>query len=630
MSPLVRGRRPLAALRLVAAVALLLIGGWWLAREAQPRLAPLEGGGADERPLAPLAEPARISELAAMRELDDRPASALVAPPPPAADADPPGADTMRPLLLHVVDHDTRAELREVTVERATSGPGSPVDDDSSPSMAALPLLARGTAPLRLEPCSSTLLHRDTIRVRATGYERATLDIDWNGGGERTIELRPAGGLDLDLDGAPADARFTVQLWSLAKLREETALLRRRVERLRETSLGKSVRSSKWFEKRLRDLESCVADFDSPQAGAEGANALRGVPAHRTTFTASFTVCRVDDLAAGPWAVALLSADRGFTQLPTLHGFGRFTIAPGERTALTLAYLPGVRARRVAIRGRVRFDRGWFEPEMGPLPSSVALLSLAPEGGGFFRPDDEEELREGANDDERRFEGALLAVGPAAAHFATWPYFARFIVPEPEGEATEVEVELSIPPPVALTVRTVANAGNLEVVPAALEWVAASDRGTLLWPYATEKRNDGQPMRLCLPAGDWRLCARPLREETSWTYFDRRIDVGEEALELRVPLMARIDLELRDREAIVPVDSDWITGSRVSGPGIAEGIVGSAGAMDESTRVVTIDGEGAALLHLEEPPGYAPIAPIAVELVRGKSQRVRVALERLR
>lgn len=617
---------------LIAALALLAIGAWWLHREGPPRLEPpVRGdstiGGGAARPGA-LA----LEAVAATREATGANAST------PEADVAPSDAtDTTarartrspRPFLLHVIDAETGAELREVTVLREADDSGAAIDDCELATALGLEPLASGAAPLQLLSPPVTPLERDTILVRAAGYERATLDIDWTSGGERTIELRPAGGFDLDLEGAPAEMQFTVRLWSMEALEVEAKRLRRRIERLRSPSNAVAALSPEWVARERRSLELLLAEVDPSLASPEVAALLQAIPPQRRTLAASFNVCRIDALAAGRWAVALLSVPREAMEPPTLHAFSRFQIVAGERTALTLPWQPAVPQRQVAVRGRVRFDRGWLEPGHDPLPSRVRLSTLVPGSSSPGYPSEELPLQEGERPEERRFECSALPIGPAEAEFATWPYRLRFDVPEPRDDTSAVEVELAIPAPMKLTVRTIASEGDSAIEPAQIQWCAANVPPGLHWPIASERSNDGAPLLLCLPAGEWRVLARQ-RHDADWpATFDRRVETSGQTLELLLHPEALLELEFRDGEAVVPIADSWIFGSQVVGAAIAEGIIGCLYDEHDSTRTVAIDGNGPALLHLEEPPGYAPIAPIEVNLVRGATQSLRVALQRL-
>ncbi|MBL8840010.1 MAG: hypothetical protein JNL90_00595 [Planctomycetes bacterium] len=521
-----------------------------------------------------------------------------------------------------------------MSVLREAGGPGTAIDDWSLTPTDGFERLASGAAPLQLLPPPVTPLERDTLLVRAAGYERAKLVIDWTGGGERTLELRPAGGLDLDLEGAPAEMQFRVRLHSIDAVAEEAKLLRQRIERAQR--LGADMTTGPWdrMVRRLRDQDRFVADVDPWKPSREVERTLYSITTHRSASAASFTLCRVDDLATGRWAVALYDLPQDRAKLPTLHAYRRFDIVAGRRASLTLddAPLPPPSApARVEFHGRVRFDRGWLAPGMGSLPDRVTFRALAPPADRLHPWGVTSRLDDGATADEKLFGGVALPPGPAVATFGDWPYRVRFAVPEPlEGGSEPPEVELAIPPPMELTVRATRRDGDLAIVPADFDVIAASEPAALAGGSGEKRSNDGAPLLLRLPAGHWRIRARS-DEHASWpTTVDRHVDRSGESIDLALRESAFVELEYRDGEAIVPIESESLLRSHLRGAALGEGIVGSLGAVHESTATLVIDGEGAALLHLEEPPGYAPIAPVEVELVRGATVRVSVALERLR
>ncbi len=621
--PLAR-RRALAAIVILAWVALLSIGGWLALRDSRPRLATPEGANLRGDAPAPLPNAAELDSLPATRSIaapDDRPTE-------PGEDEPGEHADGMRSLLLHVIDHFTGAQLHEVTVRRAAPR-GAPADE--LVRFDELVFVVQGAAPLRLLPPNGQPLHRDTLFVRASGYEQARIEIDWMAGGERTIELHPAGGLDLDLEGAPADTRFTVRLFSIDALTEEAEWLRRRIERLRRSEDRAASPVPPWLERKQRSLDSTIADLLPVPPSFEVESLLRSIPAQRIDVITAFSVRRIDDLAAGRWRAALYSNPRSVGAQARLHAVGSFDIVAGERSSLTLRYQAAAEQRLLAVRGHVRFDRGWLAPGMDPLPGSVWLQSCMPSAAEWSANGCEVRLDDGENDDERRFQGGSLPVGAAIATFLEWPYRVAFTVAEPlDGADESAVVELAIPAPTALTVRAVAHAGDATCIAADLRWVAASEPRALEQFPGSPMASGSQPVDVRLPAGNWRFFAAPQGAFGREQRFDRRVDRSGESIELVVCPSARLEVEFREGKTLVPADFQWLVCSRVTGPGVASGALVIEGAWDESVPTVMIDGEGPALLSIDEPPGYAPIAPIEVELVRGATVQVSVALERLR
>lgn len=614
---------------LIAALALLAIGGWWLRREGKPRIGPLDRGDAADRPpaafVAPASAAADLLEAPAQREPVARVSTARV------IDDDEPDAeaasDPAGPLLLHVVDDATGAELKEAFVFRP---PRATIPQlNSGLDHATLEPLVVGDSPLSLAVPAGRV-NRGAIAVRATGYELATLELDWSSGGERWIALRAAGGLDVTLIDPPPERTYELQLWSCADLEIAVQRGRERVERCVGSDPPAQLSRLQWhYQEAIR--RRWLIDETPPRTPTRAwGEALRTVPPTRRAAVDAAATTGVDDLARGGWIVALFFADRASADGSCLAAVAKVAIEPGRRAALELRPEPLPLLRRRRVEGLLRFDRGWLAAGMPSLPRSVGVRALAMLDSGEIHGR-RHLLHETSRPEEWRFEADAILVGEALCTLPDWHFALRFDVPELAGGAGDVAafVELSVPPPVEITVRVVAAPSDRDLLAAEIDFSGASDRAALVIPPLQGRRNGARPLSWWTPAGCLQVMAERSdgRGSIQWSGEVTANETTE--LELVTKPHALLEVDLRDGRSRVPPTVEQLLASGVEGKGIERGILSSVGAHDESTAILVIDGEGPALLHLEEPPGYAPIAPLEVELVRGESVRVSVTLERL-
>ena len=611
-------------------LVLLAIGGWWLQREGRPRIEQLGGDGDADRMPAALAAPAmatpELLEAPAQREPVARGSTARVIE-DGELDAEA-ATGPAGPLLLHVVDDATGAELKEAFVFRP---PRATIPQlNSGLDHATLEPLVVGDSPLSL-PTPPGQVNRGAIAVRATGYELATLELDWSSGGERWIALRAAGGLDVTLIDPPPARTYELQLWSCADLENAVQRSLERFERRDQKAQPALLARLQWhYQEAIR--RRWLIDETPPRTPTRAwGEALRTVPPTRRAAVDAAATTRVDDLASGGWLVALFFADRASADGSRLAAVAKVAIEPGRRAALELRPEPLPLLRRRRVEGLLRFDRDWLATGMPSLPRSVGVRALAMLDSGEIHGR-RHPLRETSRPEEWRFEADEVAVGKALCTLPDWHFALPFDVPELASDAGDVAafVELSVPPPVEITVRVVAAPSDRDLLAAEIDFSGASDRAALVIPPLQGRRNGERPLSWWTPAGCLQVRADRSDGRGSIQWSGEVTANESTELELVTKPHALLEVDLRDGRSLVPPTVEQLLSSGVEGKGIERGILWSVGAHDESTATLVIDGEGAALLHLEEPPGYAPIAPLEVELVRGATVRVSVALERLR
>ncbi|MBL8840015.1 MAG: hypothetical protein JNL90_00620 [Planctomycetes bacterium] len=629
---------PRAALLLPLALLLLLVAAVWqmlAGGDGQRVVGSHERGsseatGGDEHAAAAEAvAPTPAAERTAERQ-DEAPFVGTIRPTAPFdlddSTPDPPTAPPILPVTLHVIDRTTGAPLPQVEV-RCSELDAALLRLDPTPSRDAR-LMVAGASPLQLLPKREWPRARELV-VEAAGYASNALKIDWHSGGERTIELSPAARLAVEVTGAPLLTQLYARLYSRESIASGLERGRRRLER--HTASHPARRSAEM----QRELDESARLLATPQWSTVSLD-LMGLLARRAPERAEplDTAQRVTftDLPIGNWIIAIGSA--GMFESRLVHAVGEVELAPGESERLSLAWQPSPTPLGVAVTGRVVLGPGWLATDMPALPDRIAIESREPfasnrSGDEIGIHGAERRLEPGARADTLHFTFESLPPGEATAWFEPWRYATRFVVPaSPTGAA---EVELRIPPPAVVTVRVVDPLDARPMKSFWIEWIAADDREGMLGllGFSAAQAADGS-FTLVVPAAELALGVGDKPNDV-WQDFTRHtVRGGATTIERTMREPAEIIVTLRDGPARVPLEGVAALRSvHVHGQSV-EGITGTIGRSADPSIRLQVNGEGPATLIVDGLEGYRPSEPIAVELVRGETVAVEVALRRMR
>ena len=251
-----------------------------------------------------------------------------------------------RPVVLHVVDSSSKVDLENVDVfllapnwrTNDFSHPGSLqsaetlVDRDRSPIALEGPPVADGTLPATRK--RSNLQWQDTVRVRAPGHAWGKALVDFQKGGDTTVELAPGADLEVTLIGMiplppPTQTISNDQDDSVAVL-------------------------------RMSNSDTFAFEVPPSKSGPT----------------------RIEGLAPGSFELRL---ERGkFWDRPQVLGRTHVDLVAGSTTHATLTIEPPQELRRVPLAGTVRLSPKWnctwldlrFEPIAVPGGSSLEERGL--------------------------------------------------------------------------------------------------------------------------------------------------------------------------------------------------------------------------------------------------------------
>lgn len=594
------------AIRLLAALLPCCALAWWgialfraAARETQ-RLgaAPpaARGAGGTDRP------PPSIDEGSAIEAQRDRAASGSTAA---AGDAVGSGsgrdegvllfAQRPRSFLLHVVDAASGAELRDVTVDDGEEGRSDRRFDafgrrfESDRSLA--PLALRGDSPLLVEPPSEGP-RIGRLLIAAAGHEAVERRVDWWCGGERQVELRPAGSLRIAVQGAPSDAVLQLRLHQTTE--RGAALLQRRAER------------------------------QLPHFGAATA---------------------VDSLAAGSWQVALFDLALPFEEQVA---FAEAQVSEGASSELRLDYAAASRPTSVPFVGTITFDREWLaaaaaSPKFA-LPVGLRLRQWPVVGLADPQLEWDVLLTPGERPEERRFDAQSAVPGDLAVEFPGWKTRYRTTLRVPSQGDTDVRVAIAAPAEVE--VHAVGRDGPpRHTVPVVVMTAAAgpSHDGTPRFETLfTSGTYDDATLPWRMPSG-W-IELRGAASDGGRAFGDfgyprapavapfapqrHFVAPGRNVIELAFDTLALLEVVLRDGATTLPWEASFTLTARRGGRVVAP--LGQAADRDGPGLLASFEGEGPLELSVAGVPGYAVAEPLHVELRRGELVSVELPLLRRR
>lgn len=617
----------LALLLLIAAVAWqLLAGGGGRRVVGSHERGSHDATGGEERAAAPaaVAPPPTAERTAEL--LTEAPFVGTTHPATPydlePQTPDPPTAPPILPLTLHVIDRASGAPLAQVEVRCSELDPAL-LRLDPTPSR-DVRLLVAGGSPLQLHPNREWPRARKLV-VEAAGYARETLEVDWHSGGERTVELSPAAQLTIEVTGAPVEERLYARLYSRESVASGIERGRRRLER---NAAAHPAGRSAQMERELDAATRLLATPRWSEVSLELMELLARLALDQADPIDSQRRVTFNDLPVGRWIVVIGSV--AMFEDRFVHAVGEVELAPGDDARLLLAWQPTLTPPLVAVTGRVVLGQGWLAADMPALPDRIAIESLDPFAErNAGRHGQEHRLEPGPRADTLHFALESLPPGEAVAWFEPWRYATRFVVPaSPTGA---VEVELRIPPPAVVTVRIVGPDEAQPLMPCWYDWVTADDRERTNGLAAGESTEapDGT-FTLVVPAAELAL-AVGVEPDAVWLDFTRHtVGGGATTIERTMRGLAELVVTLRDGDAQVPLeDFDAFRVVHLQGKTV-EGITRADVRGADSRIRLQVNGEGPATLVIDGLEGFLPSGPHAVELARGGTVAVEVALSRER
>ncbi len=587
-----------------AALAILVagVGAWWaVQRAATPRvllpLRPVEGAALEAAHAAPV-EAGSGAEPVVLREAD------VVASAASKASAD------WQPLVLRVRDATSGVELRDVAVNHRSdgSGPFARADRDAT-------LLTRGDSPLRLQPPGATA-RLGQLTVDAAGYEPAPLRIDWSSGGERSIVLQPAGALVVEVRDVPIGSHLAVRVYDRSRSLARLEKMLRRVD-------GSTVVAGTHWSERQRAAMSWLRRLGGPALGLETpGDLLQQILADGQLDLDGEGRARFEGLRGGDWLVAVFTTDR---RRRAWVAWGDAFVQPGRESRVELSYEAPPEPPLVAVAGTLIVDSGWLEPGAPPLPREMEMRSTEPSSitsgmGGRLSV----ALEATGTPGVLHFDAGEWPPGDAAVTLDVWQCELAFTVPE----AGERELELRIAPPADVELQV----GDLVGAPYPGAWVLwrviDDSREPLDSAFPVLRSDAAGRVDFRAPAGAIELRVATEAPQLSLFRSSHVLVPGRNFLAATARRPAAVEVTLREGSACVPWE--WYFGFAAMGergPIAQVGLFSASGDHDPSMTLL-LDGEGPAQLIALDVEGYLPSAPVPVELVRGATATVEVALRR--
>lgn len=593
----------------VAAAVVAGVALWWSA-DRRPRLDPT----LDRSPAASATLPALPEPVGAKATREVAPP---VAPPPDRRDGttaaegwteEAPKPPMKLPVVLHVLAREDGRELPEVEVTR---------DGDRDP--------LRGASPIRIEAPSTSSegdsSHRDVI-VRAPGRAPGQLAVDWSSGGERTISLGSAGGLRIEVSGAPEGVELSATLQSVASARRELERVALLQERYSEAA------RPEWTEWRRRIVETLEwlrrEPLDLTPSDALDRR-IGYLPSKREVMLTPVGAVDLHDLDVGRWLVAIHARDR--PPRVTLAA-GQVEIVHDRRELLHFDYRAPTARNSVVLGGDIAFDRAWLDPGRPRLPTTVTFRSLDPiDATDATRKDDRKrKLTATSRPGILSFEPVDLPPGPAVACLEEWRHELLLQVPEASSPAS---VHLAIPAPA--DVHLVFD-GRSDAPDAVLEmnWQSYDDPSAFRWRPNEEEPHSvkGGAIDFVVPAGPLTLFAGD-DPHMFWLHrTSRSVSAGPNELHWMLEPTCRCRVTLREGAATVPLDFPAIAGFSVERGGRVDRLLGMESSSSDPHLTLLIAGAGAATLRFDPNDELHTADPVLVELVEGETIDAVIELRR--
>lgn len=513
------------------------------------------------------------------------------------------------PVVLHVVDRESKEPLREVVVVpgRRDYGGETPVvwcgpyrvHGPMDLTLAHAHPGARAAAPIGPPACSPLTLQlppdadvpRVTVHVRAPGYAWARVDLDFDQGGEQRSELDRAGALDVIVAGVTPGTHTVLRI------------------------------------RRGRHLPICELPI-----GEDGTVAIEGLPVGRLAVRAEVGEGR-DELGKRPYGSEDDTCDPPSHVRTDILASECVEVAPGARRAVTLRLAPIAVPPRVSVGGTVVLPEGW---DVEQLSLWLHLLDVPVLG-----------------DATRWLYGQDMLAVPDAVRTWTWRVddmpcgryeiqlhremsFAQIVEVGPFGRA---DIALRVSPPAEVTVRVLDGEGH----PLACDfgWHLADSElgGGGLWLRARDEEPGVHRVRAA--HGRYRLVMHRLED---YPDHEQIVTVAAPAVDVVVRLVRRIvqgfELEL---VGDVPPSATRPRGGWLGKCDLWDALewtvmlslrdergerVGVSWSGTGAKRTFKLDGPGRYTFEVALPDDFVPVPTQRVDIATGVIARHTIALER--
>lgn len=406
-------------------------------------------------------------------------------------------------VLLHVVS-EGGVELDGVEV---WSGPYDFPSDMQHPgsSLEGEPLLSSERSPVSIPPNPDAWRTETQYFVRATGHAWGTIAIDHAAKGERTLELAPACGLEVELVG-----------------------------------------SADWLEPEIR-----LWPPDAPTYATYAFSKVEPDADDRGVF---------EDLPPGEYVV---SVERGWGDERVSYGTAAIALVAGDRAHVTVEVELPERPDVVLVEGTLTLPDAWgldsVELKVGAegdtrvwMPRDTSLLV----GGSWGESGEATKA-----DDGRRFQWRVELPAAGTYRVEAWSLHVRELLRVPEEGLAGVE--LVVPPPADVIVTVIDDATGDRIAVESLYWSGPAVEGILGTSLESVVADATTGLvRFRARAGEIELSPKdpslvPVDLESAHT-----IVPGENRIELRVRRQIGVRFTFMDGDAEVPFDWSWRLGAR--------------------------------------------------------------------
>lgn len=517
--------------------------------------------------------------------------------------------------LLHVLDAESRAEMRNVAVH---AGPGF---SRAGPLLGQLPDESRivsGDSPLTLEAEPDQTWTSELVVV-APGRAATLLKVALRAGGETTVVLERGSTLSVEIAALPDGVNAELRLHHLDRLRKRLApIVERQRARVEAGDAGPGVHP---FHERFATLErgpDPALELDLRFAGAvlsEHADHL--IPVHangRREF---------EHLAAGKWVVSLVERidESGYCR-----GFVRVDVATGERAASAVSWIPRPDPRTARIRGTLRVGREW-----ATIPIDGRWIAILKGRGqdsslgsdDWFGHTFKSELAKTADPSLFAFDFGRL---PPGRYVLLLP---RFGVAVSRDVSADTAFDVVVPPPVEVEVTLQSFAGGRVVTDVEVEWGAPVDfRDFREVAHRVNPDLERGCYRFFAPEGPIVVCTKAHGEPfaTNAQVFRVGPDSRSFSMTVRPP---RVDLDVILLDGDQPLPQPWNADFKVERDGKSAGGLYSFPA--QGTHVTfRLEGPGRYRISAGALEGYEPPAPIEVDVREGEKNVLRIPMVRRR
>ena len=611
----------------VGGAGVVLAGvGWWVLNSGDAPM-PQPAGAARASPKEPDSALAAVAEVTGDGE-HGRPEAVreeVAAKGGVAVSGDAGDAAAPEPLVIHVISSATGEELRHCELRVVAPGKGISVPR-RNPDSADFELFLAGDSPLTLAPSTPSRGTRELL-VRAAGHAPRVVVIDGAGGGKRTVALTPAAELRIEVRNAPQGERLVANLLDAVELTERARRLVGDGERHGAALPGYQAR---WIEQARQQLE-LLAGRVGPPITPVTERLLRSRNAERVMWLDREATATFRELGSGRWLVVVLrdaANDAGAER--ELAALGEITLTATESATLTLDWQPSRKRNVVTIAGRLELHPDWVAHGMPALPERCHVASLA-DPDWMIRMEMANEpvaLSEGRRRDQLRFDEITLESGPAVLWVEQWRWSTRIIVPE-EGDS---DLVIEVPAPVEVSIGAHPMGAPEKSAAFEAQWEIATDRQVErgISMAAAQSTAQGERLTFMTPPGELLLWTG-FEGRSPWTHLTRhRVTERAVALDIELRPLAQLEVTRKVDGTVMPFEFGEENHLTLRGLDRSLETCGAQMSSNRPSIQLLIDGEGRAEVRFLGDAEWLPAGPVVVELVRGATAKVELALEPVR